>query len=51
MENCKTNHILDKSNHQRCSVRKGALRNFAKTHRKTPVSETLYVRPKGLQLY
>ena len=30
MENCKANHILDRSSHRRCSVRKDVLRNFAK---------------------
>ena len=30
MENCKANHILDRSSHQRCSVREYILRNFAK---------------------
>ena len=30
MENCKANHILDKSSHRRCSVRKDVLRNLAK---------------------
>ena len=30
MENCKANHILQKSSHRRCSVRKDVLRNFAK---------------------
>ena len=30
MENCKTNHILDRSSHRRFSVRKDFLRNFAK---------------------
>ena len=30
MENCKTNHILDRISHQKCSVREGVLRNFAK---------------------
>ena len=30
MENCKANHILDRSSHRMCSVRKGVLRNFAK---------------------
>ena len=30
MENCKANHILDRSSHRRCSVRKGVPRNFAK---------------------
>ena len=30
MENCKANHILDRSSHQRYSVRKDVLRNFAK---------------------
>ena len=30
MENCEANHILDRSSHQRCSVRKDVLRNFAK---------------------
>ena len=29
MGNCNVNHILDRSSHQRCSVRKGVLRNFA----------------------
>ena len=28
MENCKANHILDRSGHRRCSVRKCVLRNF-----------------------
>ena len=30
MENCKTNHILDRSSHRRFSVRKDVVRNFAK---------------------
>ena len=30
MENCKTNHMLHRSSHRRCSVRKDVLRNFAK---------------------
>ena len=30
MQNCKANHILDRSSHRRCSVRKDVLRNFAK---------------------
>ena len=30
MENCKTNHILDRSSCRRCSVRKDVLKNFAK---------------------
>ena len=30
MENCKANHILDRSSHRRCSVRKDVLRNIAK---------------------
>ena len=30
MENCKANHILDRSSDQRCSVRKDVLRNFTK---------------------
>ena len=30
MENCKANHILDRSSHRRCSLRKYVLRNFAK---------------------
>ena len=28
MENCKANHILDRSSHWRCSVRNDVLRNF-----------------------
>ena len=31
-----------RSSHRRCSVRKGALRNFAKIPRKTPVPESLF---------
>ena len=34
MENCKANHIFDRSSHQRCSVKKAVLRNFAKIHSK-----------------
>ena len=30
MENGKANHILDKSSHRKCSVRKDVVRNFAK---------------------
>ena len=30
IENCKANHILDRSSHRRCFVRKGVLRNLAK---------------------
>ena len=30
MENCKANHILDRSSHRRCSVRKDVLWNFGK---------------------
>ena len=32
--------IIDRSSHQRCSVKKGVLKNFAKSHRKTPVPES-----------
>ena len=30
MENCKANHVLDRSSHQRCYVRKDVIRNYAK---------------------
>ena len=30
VENCKANHILDRTSHRRCSVREDVLRNFAK---------------------
>ena len=30
VENCKANHILDRTSHGRCSVREDVLRNFAK---------------------
>ena len=55
MENCETNHILDKSSHRRYSVRKCALSNFAKFTGK-PLCQSLFfnkvaisgVRPAAL---
>ena len=37
MENCKVNHILNRSSHRRSSVRNGMLRNFAKFTGKAPL--------------
>ena len=31
-----------RSSHRRCSVREGVLKNFANSHRKTPVLELFY---------
>ena len=47
MDNCKANHILDKSNHQRCSVRKDALRNFAKLTGKHLCQRLFMSEPKA----
>ena len=54
---CQMNHRdllgLFRSSHRRCSVKEGALQKFAKFHRKTTVSASLFdkVAGPGLQLY
>ena len=50
MESCKTNHILDRSSHQWCSVRKGILRNFAKFTRKHICQRFFFNKVAGLSL-
>ena len=47
MGNCKANHILYRSNHERRSVRKDTLRNFAKFTVKNHV-RVLFLRPANL---
>ena len=47
MENCKANHILDRSSHRRCPVRKYILRNFANSQENTYVRVSLY---QGIKL-
>ena len=37
----------NRSSHQRCSVRKGVLKNFFKIQRETSVSESLFIKVAG----
>ena len=41
MDNCKANHILDRSSHRNCSVRNDVLRNFANSQENTYVGVSL----------
>ena len=43
-----TIEMIIRSSHQRYSVRKGVLRNFAKIHRKTPVPDSFLNKVVGL---
>ena len=40
-----------RSSHQRCSIIKGVLKNFAKIHRKTPVPESQFNKVADLSLF
>ena len=52
MENCKANHILDRSSHRRCSVGKDVSeKKFRKIHRKTHMSGYLYIRASGTSVF
>ena len=50
MENRKANHILDRSSHWRCSVRKGVPRNFAKLTGKHLCQKLFISGPKAATL-
>ena len=41
---------FSRSSHQRCSVKKGVLKNLCKFNRKTPVSESLVIKLKASTL-
>ena len=48
MENCNVSHILDRRSHQRCSVRKGVLRNFSKCTGKHRVRVSSLIKLQAL---
>ena len=48
MGNCNVSHILDRSSHQRCSVRKGVLRNFSKCTGKHRVRVSSLIKLQAL---